>query len=417
MVKNLQFIHSIKQIIALLLVIVIIAGNGITVFAENEKTDDSYNADETDDDRDMFVGWDSEAIDDALDVYGVTDWTEFEDDLIFESMASIVEAVHISSETRAMENDVKRVVLDSPLVTSHDKTKYIEIMLSMIEVLSQGKPSEEDPCNVLTYFDPEAEGMSRERSIAILFERLVASESEYNRTHKKRADITSKSNELDLVLTGVMMGTKYVSDKDRTLYSAKDVKKYYKDNEEDYGSIEPIFNFADAVDSYYKTIEIKSHVVNASGTYDVSNIEDYDGEITAAMKKICQNAANNNGTRPCTPSYCAAWVSGIYEKSGFGYPGGDAYQFWTRWSGSGSSSPNKIPPGAVVVGSGSGSSAGNTYGHVGIYVGNNTVYDNWGYHRKTTLAQWISSNKGTCKNLNNRKGFIGWVWPYGRSLC
>ena len=92
--------------------------------------------------------------------------------------------------------------------------------------------------------------------------------------------------------------------------------------------------------------------------------------IANMQKRVAAIAESNQGTRPCTAGWCAAWVSGIYEAAGLGYPGGNAIDYWTRWSSSGSTSMDNIPIGAVVVGSGSGSAAGNKYGHVGIYIGN-----------------------------------------------
>jgi uncharacterized protein YgiM (DUF1202 family) len=135
--------------------------------------------------------------------------------------------------------------------------------------------------------------------------------------------------------------------------------------------------------------------------------------ITDDRERVVAIAKSNKGTRPCTAGWCAAWVSGIYEAAGLGYPGGNAIDYWTRWSDSGSTSMDNIPLGAVVVGSGSGSAAGNKYGHVAIYIGNGMVADNVGYHRIISLEQWAAKQVGTC---NGYHGYIGWVWPYGEEL-
>ena len=135
--------------------------------------------------------------------------------------------------------------------------------------------------------------------------------------------------------------------------------------------------------------------------------------ITDPKERVVAIAKSNQGTRPCTAGWCAAWVSGIYEAAGLGYPGGNAIDYWTRWSSSGSTSMDNIPIGAVVVGSGSGSAAGNKYGHVGIYIGNGMVSDNPGYHRIISLEEWAAKQRGTC---NGYHGYIGWVWPYGEEL-
>lgn len=136
-------------------------------------------------------------------------------------------------------------------------------------------------------------------------------------------------------------------------------------------------------------------------------------KTTAAQKKVASYAAKNISTQPTTMNYCAAWVSGVYEAAGLGYPGGNARDFWFKWKSTGSSSPNNIPVGAVVVGSGQGS-MGAIYGHVGIYIGNNMVAENIGRHHVTTLDNWIASNRQYNKSLG-KKGFVGWVWP-GKSL-
>lgn len=135
--------------------------------------------------------------------------------------------------------------------------------------------------------------------------------------------------------------------------------------------------------------------------------------ITDLAERVASIAKNNQGTQPCLSGYCAKWVSGIYQAAGLGYPGGHAIDYWNRWHTSGSRSSENIPVGAVVVGSGSGSELGNRYGHVGVYLGNGMVADNIGYHRVTTLENWIAYNDGTCQGCT---GFIGWVWPFGSAL-
>ena len=129
------------------------------------------------------------------------------------------------------------------------------------------------------------------------------------------------------------------------------------------------------------------------------------------QQRVAEIAKNNQGTMPCTGGFCARWVSGVYQAADLGYPGGNAIDFWTRWSYSGSTSMDNIPVGAVVVGSGCGSEAGNKYGHVGIYIGNGMVADNVGRHRVISLEEWAAYNSGYC---NGYHGYIGWVWPYGQ---
>ena len=88
---------------------------------------------------------------------------------------------------------------------------------------------------------------------------------------------------------------------------------------------------------------------------------------------------------------CAMWVSRVYNAAGLGYPGGNANNMY--WNFCTSSNKGDLQPGMIVAVStyAGGSSAGRTYGHVGIYVGNGTVMDNVGYIRTIGLDSWISS--------------------------
>lgn len=130
--------------------------------------------------------------------------------------------------------------------------------------------------------------------------------------------------------------------------------------------------------------------------------------ITEQQKTIANIARNNAGTYPCTSGYCAAWVSGVYQASGYCSPSGNAIDFWLQWKDSGSTSMDNIPVGAVVVGSGSGSALGNQYGHVGVYLGDGLVAENVGYHRIISIQEWAASQVGYCRGYH---GYIGWVWP------
>ena len=133
----------------------------------------------------------------------------------------------------------------------------------------------------------------------------------------------------------------------------------------------------------------------------------------------------NMSTYPPTAGYCAAWVSGIYAAAGAGHPSGNAIDYWTKWKDSGSSDPSRIPVGAAVVASGSSSSAGMTYGHVGIYVGDTDgdgegeVVDNIGRVNISSLSQWVSWQTTPVYPTYGGTygpGFIGWVWPDGNAL-
>ncbi len=110
-----------------------------------------------------------------------------------------------------------------------------------------------------------------------------------------------------------------------------------------------------------------------------------------------------------TPSpgygYCAAWVSNVFRNAGVGSPGGNACDMYAAWCGS--SDRSKLQPGMIIaVSSHNLDSAGYIYGHVGIYVGNNTVMDNIGYIRSVNVDSWISTFSGI---VPARWGWLGGV--------
>ena len=185
------------------------------------------------------------------------------------------------------------------------------------------------------------------------------------------------------------------------------------------------FSSANVIDTLSLNTQVELHSKTKSDYYKI-NANDVEGFIhqdylsetvvnyvTDLQKEILYRATNDLGTKPCTHGFCAAWVSGIYQAAGLGYPGGHAIDYWTRCSCSGSTSMENIPIGAVVIGSGSGSEDGNKYGHVAIYVGNGMVAENAGFHRVISLKEWAAKQKGYCRGYH---GYIGWVWPYGQAL-
>lgn len=110
-----------------------------------------------------------------------------------------------------------------------------------------------------------------------------------------------------------------------------------------------------------------------------------------------------------TPSpgygYCAAWVSNVFRNAGVGSPGGNACDMYAAWCGS--SDRGSLKPGMIIaVSSHNLDSAGYIYGHVGIYVGNNTVMDNIGYIRSINVDSWISTFSGI---VPARWGWLGGV--------
>lgn len=94
-----------------------------------------------------------------------------------------------------------------------------------------------------------------------------------------------------------------------------------------------------------------------------------------------------------TPSpgqgWCAAWVTNVFRAAGVGYFGGNACDMCRSWCHS--SNRNELKVGMIIAdvshpGTGS---AGLTYGHVGIYIGNNKVMSNEGPITVKSLDSFI----------------------------
>ena len=160
---------------------------------------------------------------------------------------------------------------------------------------------------------------------------------------------------------------------------------------------------------------LASHGIERGSVGAVSN---------ALQKKVASLARNNQGYREAVTGECAAWVSGVYAAAGLEYPGGNAIDYWDWWRGEGSSDMSKVPVGAAVVGSGSMSSAGLTYGHIGIYIGSGLIAHNAGGNVATisTIEEfeddYCNGNLSSCyySAYKGKQGILGWVWPMGEDF-
>ncbi|WP_203261649.1 CHAP domain-containing protein [Streptococcus uberis] len=128
-----------------------------------------------------------------------------------------------------------------------------------------------------------------------------------------------------------------------------------------------------------------SDLISANG--GVGGGKEYEAS-TEVQKKIV-NAAY------ITPSpgagWCAMWVSQVYQNAGLGYIGGNANDMYRNYTFTSDRSKLKVGMLVAVESSSSGSTAGLTYGHVGIYIGDGKVIDNIGHIRVTTLDDWIAT--------------------------
>lgn len=91
------------------------------------------------------------------------------------------------------------------------------------------------------------------------------------------------------------------------------------------------------------------------------------------------------------PGWCAMWVSQVYQNAGLGYIGGNANDMYRNYTFTSDRSKLKVGMLVAVESSSSGSTAGLTYGHVGIYIGDGKVIDNIGHIRVTTVDDWIAT--------------------------
>lgn len=112
-------------------------------------------------------------------------------------------------------------------------------------------------------------------------------------------------------------------------------------------------------------------------------------EASTEIQKRIVNAAY------ITPSpgagWCAMWVSQVYQTAGLGYIGGNANDMYRNHTFTSDKSKLKVGMLVAVESSSSGGTAGLTYGHVGIYIGDGKVMDNIGVVRVTTLDDWIAT--------------------------
>lgn len=128
-------------------------------------------------------------------------------------------------------------------------------------------------------------------------------------------------------------------------------------------------------------------ILNGSAKLDSNQELGELGErVTEKTQKIL-DAAYNTGSPG--GGLCAMWVSMVHDGAGLGYPGGNANDMYWNWCTS--SDRSEIQPGMIIaVPSHTHTSAGSTYGHVGIYMGNGMVRDNIGYIRDISLDEWIN---------------------------
>ena len=105
------------------------------------------------------------------------------------------------------------------------------------------------------------------------------------------------------------------------------------------------------------------------------------------------------------PGLCAMWVSQVFARAGYRYVGGNANDMYNAYCTSSNKANLKVGM-VVAVSTHPHTSAGRTYGHIGIYVGDNTVMDNVGYIRSINVDEWIAYYGST---VTPRWGWLGGI--------
>lgn len=146
-----------------------------------------------------------------------------------------------------------------------------------------------------------------------------------------------------------------------------------------------------------KTSEQKRHkspiVKNIGG-----NISTATNAVTPVDNGLPNDAMNENQRKiydACNEvgspgsGLCAMWVSQVYNKAGFGYPTGNANDMYYAYCHSSNKSELKVGM-CVAVPTHNKTSAGATYGHIGIYIGDGKIMENVGHINTRDLDDWIS---------------------------
>lgn len=140
----------------------------------------------------------------------------------------------------------------------------------------------------------------------------------------------------------------------------------------------------EAADRYY---ELLTNPSDGDGDHGAGT-----GAPQIAGASARQQAIVNSAYATPSPGQglCAAWVSNVFRNAGHGFFGGNACDMCRSWCHS--SNRNELKVGMIIAdvshpGTGP---AGLTYGHVGIYIGNNKVMSNEGPITVKSLDRFIS---------------------------
>ena len=246
-----------RRRIAFLTALMLIVATVHPVFASDEWTDE-------------FEGWTDNAKEETYLSYEITDWLALSSDLVTDAntVGVSVKAINLSNKVNKLRSKVKKAIKPLSYGVIHDKDYYVELMLAIIQAVSNGKPSGNDPCMYQTYVDPfysESQAMTFDKSVQLTYNRLLQMENAYRSKHKKDPLFTKNDGKYSSVLAGLMLGEGYV--KANKTYKKSSAKDYVLNNEEKFirtsatgeeKTIIPIVNLPDLVQSYFHVITVEA---------------------------------------------------------------------------------------------------------------------------------------------------------------
>ena len=240
--------------------------------------------------------------------------------------------------------------------------------------------------------------------------------SEVHRGVMTEYDISFDPTGATLTIEGVSLEFVSFNDPNSVTYKGMTIEEIIRSIAKEEGwiidddSIEPIAEVKESVTYSLTTAAAASGGLtnvydNGSGSSSTgSGGTITDGSMNATQQKLV-NAANARTTGRA--GWCAEWVSLVFQDAGLGYPGGNACDMYDKWCKS--SDKSQLKPGMIIAIHPSPTSS---YGHIGIYIGNNTVRHNAGGNVKnSTVDEWIKDY--TPSNATN---IAKWGWADNNDL-
>lgn len=297
-----------------------------------------------------FKGWDQLNREDAWAVYTMTDWKSMKEYMELDNLKSKTNAVNLSVRVEKLRNTVKSTLekMDSSY-GMYKNTSYTNMILAMIQVMSNGNPDSKDPCMVRTYIEPyiPEENITPEKSIEILMKRISACEE----MNGDDVSIYEKNNRLLSVVQGCITLPEYT--KKNKEYSAENAQNYIDQNKNRLSG-NPKADFAKKFSDHYSAVSVGKQY---QGTGEISIGQ----KIAAEGQKYIGNKYVWGGNSLTKGIDCSGFVQQIHKKCGIkGLPRVSKDQ---KKGGKPIASLSQALPGDVIGYS----------GHVAIYIGNGKI--------------------------------------------